>query len=64
MTYHITKQGFTLQMRSPNHPQSAPPSPAPWTFAERMYGIAHCLIGRDGRVIEKCHQALTVPYTP
>ncbi len=27
------------------------PSPAPWTFAEHMYGIAHCLIDRDGRVI-------------
>ena len=27
------------------------PSPAPWVFAEHMYGIAHCLIDRDGRVI-------------
>jgi hypothetical protein len=27
------------------------PSPAPWTFSERLYGIAHCLIDRDGRVI-------------
>ena len=27
------------------------PSPAPWTFAERLYGISHCLIDRDGRVI-------------
>jgi hypothetical protein len=27
------------------------PSPGPWTFAEHMYGIAHCLIDRDGRVI-------------
>jgi hypothetical protein len=27
------------------------PSPGPWTFAEHIYGIAHCLIDRDGRVI-------------
>jgi hypothetical protein len=27
------------------------PSPAPWTFAEHMYGIGNCLIDRDGRVI-------------
>jgi hypothetical protein len=27
------------------------PSPAPWTFADRLYGLAHCLIDRDGRVI-------------
>ena len=27
------------------------PSPAPWTFADRIYGLAHCLIDRDGRVI-------------
>jgi hypothetical protein len=27
------------------------PSPGPWVFAEHMYGIAHCLIDRDGRVI-------------
>jgi hypothetical protein len=27
------------------------PSPGPWTFAEHMYGIAHCQIDRDGRVI-------------
>jgi len=26
-------------------------SPGPWTFSEHMYGIAHCLIDRDGRVI-------------
>src|ERR1700680_956307 len=26
-------------------------SPAPRVFAEHMYGIAHCLIDRDGRVI-------------
>jgi hypothetical protein len=26
-------------------------SPAPWVFAERIYGLAHCLIDRDGRVI-------------
>src|ERR1700681_4806502 len=28
-----------------------PPSPAPWTFADSMYGIGNCLIDRDGRVI-------------
>ena len=27
------------------------PSPGPWTFSEHTYGIAHCLIDRDGRVI-------------
>jgi hypothetical protein len=27
------------------------PSLGPWTFSEHMYGIAHCLIDRDGRVI-------------
>jgi hypothetical protein len=27
------------------------PSPGPWTFSEHMYGVAHCLIDRDGRVI-------------
>jgi hypothetical protein len=27
------------------------PSPGPWAFSEHMYGIAHCLIDRDGRVI-------------
>src|SRR5437588_13024971 len=27
------------------------PSPAPWTFSEHMYGIAHCLIDRDGGVV-------------
>jgi hypothetical protein len=31
--------------------RSHEPSPEPWTFAEHMYGIAHCLIDRDGRVI-------------
>ena len=36
----------------------------PWTFSEHTYGTARCLIDRDGRVIKKCHQALTVPYTP
>ncbi len=29
----------------------AGPSPAPWTFADRIYGLAHCLIDRDGWVI-------------
>ena len=28
-----------------------PPSPAPWTFADSVYGIGNCLIDRDGRVI-------------
>lgn len=27
------------------------PSPAPWVFEMRIYGLAHCLIDRDGRVI-------------
>ena len=27
------------------------PSPAPWMFADRMYGLGNCLIDRDGRVI-------------
>jgi hypothetical protein len=27
------------------------PSPAPSLFAEHLYGIAHCLVDRDGRVI-------------
>lgn len=27
------------------------PSPAPWVFEQRTYGIPHCLIDRDGRVI-------------
>ena len=31
--------------------QEFPPSPAPWTYAERLYGISHCLVDRDGRVI-------------
>jgi hypothetical protein len=29
----------------------ADPSPGPWTFAEHMYGIAHCLIDPYGCVI-------------
>src|SRR6202521_2980914 len=33
------------------HGRSPEPSPGPWTFAEHMYGIAHCLIDRDGRGI-------------
>ena len=33
------------------HGRSCEPSPGPWTFAEHIYGIAHCLIDRDGRVI-------------
>jgi hypothetical protein len=31
--------------------RSCEPSPGPWTFSEHMYGIAHCLIDRDGRRI-------------
>jgi hypothetical protein len=27
------------------------PSPAPWVFEKQIYGLAHCLIDRDGRVI-------------
>ena len=27
------------------------PSPAPWVFEKRIYGLAHCLIDRNGRVI-------------
>jgi hypothetical protein len=27
------------------------PSPAPWVFAEHIYGLRHCLVDRDGRVI-------------
>jgi hypothetical protein len=27
------------------------PSSAPWVFEKRIYGIPHCLIHRDGRVI-------------
>lgn len=26
-------------------------SPAQWTFADRLYGLANCLVDRDGRVI-------------
>lgn len=26
-------------------------SPAPWVFAEHIYGLPHCLVDRDGRVI-------------
>ena len=32
-------------------PPTPNPSPAPWSFAERLYGISHCLVDRDGRVI-------------
>jgi hypothetical protein len=27
------------------------PSPAPWHYAEHIYGLPHCLLDRDGRVI-------------
>ena len=27
------------------------PSPSPWHYAEHIYGLAHCLLDRDGRVI-------------
>jgi hypothetical protein len=29
----------------------ATPSIAPWTFADRIYSLAHCLIDCDGRVV-------------
>ena len=41
------RQAENLRMQLP--PVS--PSPAPWTFADRIYGLAHCLIDHDGRVI-------------
>jgi hypothetical protein len=39
-----------------NGPMSLPElfdelSPAPWSFAEHIYGLHHCLVDRDGRVI-------------
>src|SRR5260370_41606612 len=27
------------------------PSPSPWHYAEYIYGLRHCLLDRDGRVI-------------
>jgi hypothetical protein len=27
------------------------PSPAPWHYAEHIYGLPHCMLDRDGRVI-------------
>jgi hypothetical protein len=27
------------------------PSPSPWHYAEFIYGLRHCLLDRDGRVI-------------
>ena len=27
------------------------PSPGPWAFEKHVYGLAHCLLDRDGRVI-------------
>jgi hypothetical protein len=38
-------------MEWPHVPAAPKPSPAPWTFADRLSGIAHCLIDRNGRVI-------------
>ena len=32
-------------------PPHEPPSPAPWVFEKHVYGLAHCLLDRDGRVI-------------
>jgi hypothetical protein len=32
-------------------PSHEPPSPAPWVFEKHVYGLAHCLLDRDGRVI-------------
>ncbi len=31
--------------------QAMEPSPSPWHYAEHIYGLAHCLLDRDGRVI-------------
>jgi hypothetical protein len=33
------------------HTRSLEPSPDPWTFAEHIYGLPHCLVDGDGRVI-------------
>jgi hypothetical protein len=27
------------------------PSPAPWIFAKHIYGLPHCLVDGDGRVL-------------
>jgi hypothetical protein len=27
------------------------PSPSPWHYVEHIYGLRHCLLDRDGRVI-------------
>jgi hypothetical protein len=32
-------------------PDFCEPSPAPWHYAEHIYGLPHCLLDRDGRVI-------------
>jgi hypothetical protein len=43
-----------LAIRPESMDSSYPPwlaSPAPWVFEQRIYGIPHCLIDRDGRVI-------------
>jgi hypothetical protein len=32
-------------------PVARNPSPAPWHYAEHIYGLEHCLLDRDGRVI-------------
>jgi hypothetical protein len=41
-------------MRSESTDSPSPPwlpSPATWVFEQRIYGIPHCVIDRDGRVI-------------
>ena len=37
------------RMDSP--PPEWSPSPGPWAFEKHVYGLAHCLLDRDGRVI-------------
>jgi hypothetical protein len=37
--------------RMDSQPQEWSPSPGPWAFEKHIYGLAHCLIDRDGRVI-------------
>jgi hypothetical protein len=48
--------GENPRMDSP--PPDWSPSPGPWAFEMHIYGLAHCLIDRDGRVIGS-HLALS-----
>jgi hypothetical protein len=41
--------GENPRMDSP--PPEWSPSPGPWAFEKHVYGLAHCLLDRDGRVI-------------